>query len=204
MDPVIGILDIGLGNISSVENAVYQQGVETLRVTSPTQIDDCSHLILPGVGHYAFGVKLMCETGLTQILPKFIDSGRPLLGICLGMQLLCSGSDEDGGQTGLNFFDGNFKIFKGDVRVPHMGWNEVNWTKNHAVTDGVKSGKDFYFVHSYNLSDSQFSLGNTDYHGDFVSAISRGNVLGFQFHPEKSQKNGLKLLENFCWWDGKC
>ena len=204
MDPVVGILDIGLGNVASLANAVYQQGVEVIYLKDPEKIDDCSHLILPGVGHYSFGMERIKATGFSKVLPKFIDSGRPLMGVCLGMQLLCNGSDEDGGGNGLGVFDGEFKRFSDDIRVPHMGWNEVNWLNEHPVNEGVKSGKDFYFVHSYFLDSSISVLSTTDYQDNFVSSITDKNVVGFQFHPEKSQGNGLKVIENFCWWDGLC
>mgnify|MGYP001942264997 CR=1 FL=1 len=204
MEPVIGILDIGLGNVTSIANAVYQQGVEYLYLKNPSNIDDCTHLILPGVGHYSFGVERINESGFSGVFSKFVESGRPVMGVCLGMQLLFNGSDEGDGENGLNIFPGDFIKFSKDVRVPHMGWNEVNWSKNHPVNDEVKSGKDFYFVHSYHLKSSEYLLSTTKYYEEFVSSIVRDNVIGFQFHPEKSQKNGLKLIENFCWWDGKC
>ena len=128
------------------------------------------------------------------------------MGICIGMQLLFSGSDESPGSDGLSIFSERFeKIQSSDFRVPHMGWNEVTWQKDHPVIEGVKSGMDFYFVHSYFLKENlKDGLSYTGYTQNFTSSVAKDNVIAFQFHPEKSQKNGLNLIENFCWWDGKC
>lgn len=204
MNPVIGILDIGLGNIASISNAVYQQGVDVKHLKNTDAMDDCTHLILPGVGHYEYGVDRLKQSGFFEAIPQYITSKRPLLGVCLGMQLLFEKSEEDQTATGLELLPGEFKKFNREVRVPHMGWNMVSWENHHPVLEGVKPGKDYYFVHSYFLNASQDALGITEYGEEFISSVAKENVLGFQFHPEKSQKNGLSLIENFCWWDGQC
>ena len=206
MEPKIGVLDIGMGNVRSIINAVYEQGLDAFRVTNPSELDDITHLIIPGVGHFGYCSKLMSDTGFTKNLPFFIDSNRPVLGICIGMQLLFSGSEESPDADGLSVFSERFeKIQSSDFRVPHMGWNEVTWQKDHPVIEGVKSGMDFYFVHSFFLKGRlKDTLSYTGYTQDFTSSVAKDNVIAFQFHPEKSQKNGLNLIENFCWWDGKC
>ena len=204
MDPVVGVLDIGLGNVASISNAVDSQGVDVVQLTATEDMDHCTHLILPGVGHFSYGIECMKKSGFFRAIPKFIQSGRPVMGVCLGMQLLCSGSDEDKGVAGVDAFDGQFQKFSDDVRVPHMGWNEVTWQQDHPINENIKSGKDFYFVHSYLLKSSSSVLSTTHYHSDYVSSLAKNNVVGFQFHPEKSQKNGLAIIENFCWWDGRC
>ena len=206
MEPKIGVLDIGMGNVRSIINAVYEQGLDAIRVTTPSELDNITHLIIPGVGHFGYCSKLLSDTGFIKKLPCFIESKRPVLGICIGMQLLFSGSDESPGSDGLSIFSERFeKIQSSDFRVPHMGWNEVTWQKDHPVIEGVKSGMDFYFVHSYFLKENlKDGLSYTGYTQNFTSSVAKDNVIAFQFHPEKSQKNGLNLIENFCWWDGKC
>lgn len=206
MNPIIGVLDIGMGNIRSIVNAVYEQGLDTQRISKPNQLDDISHLIIPGVGHFGYCSKLLKDNGFFESIPDFITSNRPVLGVCVGMQLLFSGSEESPDDAGLNIFNQTFeKIKSSDHRVPHMGWNEIIWQRDHPVIEGVKNKKDFYFVHSYYLKGkNEHTLSCTHYEQEFSSSVAKDNVIAFQFHPEKSQKNGLTLIENFCWWNGKC
>jgi glutamine amidotransferase len=204
---MIGILDIGMGNLRSVENAVYQNGFDPVVVTSAAVFDDLTHLILPGVGNFRAAVPELANRQLKQPILDFVASGRPLLGTCLGMQLLMTSSEEGGTNAGLNLVAGRVTHLATEgLRVPHVGWNVLNMTQQHPVFQGIKSGRDFYFVHSYAAvceHDSDL-LGTTEYGGAVTAVVGRANVVGTQFHPEKSQVNGLRLIENFCRWDGKC
>lgn len=205
---MIGIIDVGIGNQGSIREAVYSLGYDSVPISAPEQLEELTHLILPGVGAYSHAMGQLQRSGLIEPLLDFAESGRPLLGICLGMQLLASVGDEDGPSEGLGLIKGRVsKLPERSVfRVPHVGWNEVSFARQHPVFDGVKSGMDFYFVHSYQFLpvSEAVTLGRT-HHGDLiVCAVGAGNVVGLQFHPEKSQKNGLRMLENFCEWDGVC
>lgn len=204
---MIGILDIGMGNLRSVQNAVYQNGFDPIVVTAAANFDDLTHLILPGVGNFSAAVPEIERRQLKQPILDFVASGRPLLGTCLGMQLLMSVSEEGGTHVGLGLIEGKVKRLSGEgLRVPHVGWNVLNMTQSHPVFQGIKSGRDFYFVHSYAAvcEDEADLLGTTEYGGAVTAVVGRANVVGMQFHPEKSQVNGLRLIENFCRWDGKC
>lgn len=205
---MIGIIDVGIGNQGSIREAVHSLGYDSVSISAPEQLEELTHLILPGVGAYSHAMGQLQRSGLIEPLLDFAESGRPLLGICLGMQLLASVGDEDGPSEGLGLIEGRVsKLPERSVfRVPHVGWNEVSFARQHPVFDGVKDGMDFYFVHSYQFLpvSEAVTLGYT-HHGDLiVCAVGAGNVVGLQFHPEKSQKNGLRMLENFCEWDGVC
>lgn len=204
----IGILDIGLGNIRSVFNAVYEIGFDPVLVSESAQLDEITHLILPGVGNFSAGMNSIRSAGMLSALQDFAASDRPLLGICLGMQLLATTGNEGGMTSGLGLIEGDIcRIPEAHGRrIPHVGWNNVVLLKNHPLFNGVKPGCDFYFVHSYyfvphHLEDT---LATTDYMGNLFCAVARDNLVGLQFHPEKSQANGLKIIENFCSWDGVC
>jgi glutamine amidotransferase len=144
---------------------------------------------------------------LVEPIRAFALTGKPLLGICLGMQLLSSAGDEGGPTDGLGLVEGRVVRFENVPRIPHVGWNEVRMQRPHPVFRKVKSGADFYFVHSYRFvcARAEDAIGLVEYGGqDHTSIVAKDNVLGFQFHPEKSQANGLRLVENFCEWDGAC
>lgn len=204
----IGLLDIGLGNIRSVFNAVYEMGYDPILVSMPKQFDELTHLILPGVGNFAAGMHSIHSAGMLSSLESFAVSGRPLLGICLGMQLMATTGNEGGVTSGLGLIEGDICRIPEGVgrRIPHVGWNEAVLLKPHPIFEGVKLGCDFYFVHSYHFVPHHWedTLATTDYMGSLVCAVARDNLVGLQFHPEKSQANGLKVLENFCAWDGVC
>jgi len=209
MSVLVGIVDLGMGNLRSVANAVAIAGFDSRLVRGAVDLDGLSHLILPGVGSYAVAMSNMAGLELVDPIRAFGRSGRPLLGICLGMQLLSSFGDEGGGVAGLGLIPGRVERFDPSTvpAIPHVGWNEVRMVVRHPVFRKVKSGADFYFVHSYHFvcTEAGDAVGLVEYGGqDHVSIVGRGNVLGFQFHPEKSQSNGLRLLENFCDWDGTC
>lgn len=197
-----------MGNLRSVHNALFENGFDPLPVNRHSDFDGLSHLIVPGVGNFSAVMRHLEEDGLTAPIRDFAASGRPLLGICVGMQLLAIRGSEGGDTAGLGLVDGVVeRLPAGSGRVlPHVGWSSVRFVRDHPVLDGVKPGRDFYFVHSYAMlvEDESEALGLTDYGAEFVSIVGKGNVVGFQFHPEKSQANGLRLLENFGWWDGRC
>lgn len=205
---MIGILDAGMGNLRSVSNAVYSLGFDFVYVEDPGALDDLSHLILPGVGAFGTAMRSLEEKKILEAIRKFKESGRPLLGLCLGMQLLAEFGTEGGKCDGLGFVSGSISRLPGDakLRIPHVGWNTVEFQGDHPLVHGVKNGADFYFVHSYQFvcRSTESVYGRTDYGGEFSSIVGNKNVVGFQFHPEKSQVNGIKLLENFCRWDGLC
>ncbi|MDP6575681.1 MAG: imidazole glycerol phosphate synthase subunit HisH [Candidatus Peribacteraceae bacterium] len=205
---MIAILDANMGNLRSVFNAVDTMGYDAEIATHVKLSDKYSHLIIPGVGSFQ---RVMRDEKMVTVKEKILNyanSDRPILGICLGMQLLSDWGEEGGGSAGLGLISGKAERMPGEknLLLPHVGWNTVNFIKDHPVLQGVKNGIDCYFVHSYHFvanSDEQV-YARSSYGTDFVSVVGRDNVLGFQFHPEKSQKNGLKLIENFCNWDGKC
>ena len=204
---MIGVLNIGMGNLRSVENAVYQLGFDPLVVEHQNGFDDLTHLILPGVGNFSAAMPEIDARELKQPILDFVASGRPLLGTCLGMQLLMGMSDEGGVYAGLGLIAGKVARLQGEgLRVPHVGWNVLNMTRPHPIFQGIKKGRDFYFVHSYAAVCEQEEnlLASTEYGAPVTAVVGRANVVGVQFHPEKSQVNGLRLIENFCNWDGKC
>lgn len=205
---MIAILNIGMGNLRSVENAVYQNGFDPVVVNDTKMLDDFTHLIIPGVGNFGAAMPEIERRGLRLPILDFVASGRPLLGACLGMQLMMTIGEEGGMNQGLGLIPGKVSRLQpeGRLRVPHVGWNLLEIQRPHPVFEGIKKGRDFYFVHSYatQCNSPEDVLGTTDYGGKVTAVIGRANVIGFQFHPEKSQVNGLKLIENFCLWDGKC
>ena len=199
--PRIGIVDYGMGNIRSVANAVDEVGgVEDL-ILEPEKLSDYDKLILPGVGAFGQAISVLKSTGLHQALNEYKDSGKPILGICLGMQLMCMSSEEGGSHSGLGWFDASVKAFPVDsgLVVPHMGWNDMFFSHEERILKNVNNGSDFYFLHGYfvECSNEKDVLGKTEYGIAFSSMISKENVYGIQFHPEKSQAAGLQLLKNF-------
>ena len=204
----IGIVSIGLGNTGSLGAAIYNLGHDVSCVECPLELDQFTHIVLPGVGAFGEAATRLASGNWKSSISLFVGSGRPLLGICLGMQLLATTGTEGGLSDGLDIIGGQVKLLHdgAGVRLPHVGWNSVGYKFNHPVTEGLKSNLDFYFVHSYcfHTDRPEDAVGVTDYFGDFVSIVAAKNVVGTQFHPEKSQGSGLKLLENFCEWDGKC
>lgn len=204
---MIGVLNIGMGNLRSVGNAVHQLGFDPVVVEHQDSFDDLTHMILPGVGNFSAAMPEIVARQLTQPIMDFVASGRPLLGTCLGMQLLMELGDEGGIHAGLGLIPGKVGRLQGEgLRVPHVGWNILNMTRPHPIFLGIKKGRDFYFVHSYAAVCEQEEdvLASTEYGGPVTAVVGRANVVGVQFHPEKSQVNGLRLIENFCNWDGKC
>lgn len=207
MDKIIGILDYGMGNINSVYNSLSYLGFEPQIVTGDSEIEACSHLIVPGVGSYAKAMSNISELGLDVAIKKHVAQGRPLLGICLGMQILSTIGEEGGEVKGLGLIPGRVQILDlVDLPVPHVGWNSLQFNQDHALFARLKKHVDFYFVHSYffNVDNENDVLAFTEYGKQFPAIVGHQNVVGIQFHPEKSQDNGLLLIENFCEWDGTC
>ena len=196
------IIDYGMGNLHSVVSGLKALNVETNITSSSEDISNASHIILPGVGSFSEGIKNLKESKLDVAINDAIKSREAsLLGICLGMQLLAERGTEGSECSGLGLIRGEVKKFKqheSGERIPHMGWNEVKH-HNNLLFNGIPSGNDFYFLHSYyfNPTFERNIVSTTSYLGNFASAINDEQVWGVQFHPEKSSKYGLKLLENF-------
>ena len=204
MPKKITVVDYGAGNIGSVLNMIKRVGGVASASGNVEVLAQASKLLLPGVGSFDNAVQKLEQLGLDNVLRERAGAGVPLLGICLGMQLLSSGSEE-GILPGLGLIPGRVKHFSFDadqssLKIPHMGWNEAIFKESGRLTEGIKvEGEPFYFVHSYRLVKTDESLVwcETDYAGRFVSGIKRGKVLATQFHPEKSQVKGLQIYRNF-------
>lgn len=194
---MIVIIDYGLGNLGSVKNALDKLGIDSMVSKSVDEIKKADGLILPGVGSASEGMKNLQKSGLDKVIRVQIEKKKPFLGICLGMQLLFS-SSEEGNTRCLNVIAGNIKKFRTEQKVPQIGWNQVS-QKPSKLFSGIKTDSYFYFVHSYYCQpkEKQVEIGITDYGIPFCSAFGKQNVFGVQFHPEKSGENGLKLLNNF-------
>ncbi len=198
---MIAIINYGAGNISSVKNMIQRLGYECIVTSSEEELDKAERIILPGVGHFDHGMKNLKETGLIDSLYENVfDKKKPFLGICLGAQLLTKGSEE-GSIPGLGWFDAYTKEFKltGGFKVPHMGWNYVKYEKASPLFNHEFEDPRYYFVHKYYLSPSNNKdvLATSEYGVSFCSALSKNNIFGVQFHPEKSHKYGMTLLNNF-------
>lgn len=197
---VIGLVDYGLGNLGSVVNMFKRVGAETVRVQTPAEVSSVEKLLLPGVGAFDAGARRLQETGLDVALRSFAAAGRPLLGICLGMQLLFDGSDE-GGLAGLGLIPGRSQRFPEapGLRVPHMGWNFATPSRPDPLLANLPPESRFYFVHSYHVvpTNPEHILATSQYGGQFTSVVRSGNVMGTQFHPEKSHTFGMTIMRNF-------
>ena len=200
---MIAIVDYGMGNLRSVSKAFQSQEFPAVVTRDPQEISIASGLALPGVGAFGDCVKNLSEYGLIEPILKFIDSGKPFLGICLGLQVLFEESEEAPGVKGLGLIKGKvvrFPDFKAEhLKVPHMGWNQVTITKETPVLKGVPENSWFYFVHSYypEPEDDGVSAVKTTYGFEFTAAIAKDNIFASQFHPEKSSELGLKIIRNF-------
>jgi len=195
----VGIVDLGICNLRSVQQALRYVGAEPVVLRGPDEVRGVPALILPGVGAFSAAVDVLRGSGFSLAITEFAASGRPLLGICLGMQLLASSGEEGGAREGLGILPGHVRRFPPGVRVPHVGWNRVWPSPAMPLFKEVPDGEYFYFVHSYCMDpgDPACVAAVTDYCGRFCSAVSRSNVYGVQFHPEKSSRAGLKVLSNF-------
>ena len=201
---MLSILDYGMANLRSVQKGFEQVGVRAEIISRPEQVDRAEKLVLPGVGAFQDAVATLRERGLDAAIRSHIDRGKPFLGICLGLQMLFDVGYEDGEHRGLGVFRGACVRFDvdqppTDLKVPHMGWNQLNIQRPSPLTRGLPEGCGVYFVHGYYVvpQDPGLAATTTDYGRPFVSSIWRDNVVATQFHPEKSQKVGLQILSNF-------
>lgn len=199
---MIGIIDYGRGNLRSVEKALLKLGYATQILENPQELERVDGIILPGVGAFADAMAALEEKGWIQPLLHYAESGRPFLGICLGMQVLFKIGEEHGEHQGLGLLPGRVVKFPVGRKVPHMGWNTLTQEKPCFLLEGIPDEAYFYFVHSYYAlsEDREILAGTSDYGVRFPALLGRDNVWGAQFHPEKSSPWGLKLLENFGRW----
>jgi len=198
---MIGIINYRAGNLQNLQNSLSFIGEESRIINSPSEMDGNTKFILPGVGAFGHAVKNLHEYGFWEPLKEAVSANIPMLGICVGMQVLFSKSFEDGIHEGLNLIKGEVKKFETDLKVPQMGWNTVNFNNSKdPLLSGIDDQSWFYFVHSFacHPDDNNLMLGSTNYDYDFCSIVNQNNLWGVQFHPEKSQNPGLKLLKNFC------
>jgi len=197
--PLIGIIDYGMGNLRSVEKGFEKVGYCAEVCSSPEKITEYNGVVLPGVGAFGDAMANLRERGLLERILEYLESGRNFLGICLGMQLLFSYSEEHGRFEGLGVIPGRVVRLPDVVKVPHMGWNVLNARPDMPLVAGIESGSRFYFVHSFfcDPEDPESVIGTTPYGLEFTSAVRKGNAWGLQFHPEKSSLLGLKVLKNF-------
>ena len=200
--PRIAVVDYGAGNLVSIDQALTSVGATVVVVRDPGQMGDADALLVPGVGAAAPAMDRLARRGLVDPIRGWIAEGRPYLGICLGLQLLFDGSDEDGATT-LGVIPGRTVLLADAPTLPHIGWNQVERLRPHALFDGIEPDADFYFVHSYAGAPSgdggtgSIALARTHHGASFVSAIARGTLIGVQFHPERSGRDGLRLLANY-------
>ena len=200
---MIGLIDYNMGNLRSVTNAFEKLGVTIEIVKDANDVSKFDKIILPGVGAFKDAMDCLHERGMDEAVKAFANSGKPLLGICLGMQLLFDSSVEFGKCAGLGLIEGeivNFDTsrFSSRLKVPHMGWNELFITKDSPLFKGMPKSFYLYFVHSFHAKcDEKYTIGKTMYGYEFPSAVQKENVYGFQPHPEKSHANGLAILKNF-------
>lgn len=198
---MIGVVDYGVGNLGSILNMYRKLGVPAATVSRPEACAAADRLILPGIGAFDACISRLRDSGLEQSVRDAVTRRVPLLGICVGMQMLTAGSEE-GSLPGLGLIDARtvrFRPGSTDLKVPHMGWNEVRWDFPDPITEGLEDLARFYFVHSYYVvcADTADQLGTTRYGQDFAAAVRHGRTYGVQFHPEKSHRYGLRLLGNF-------
>jgi len=199
----VAIVDYNMGNLSSVKNALLKVGADAKIVAEADKLKDFDKLVLPGVGAFADAARHLEEYNLKEAILDFAKSGKPLLGICLGMQLLFDKSYEFGEHEGLGLIPGEVVSFDKSrfdhrLKVPHMGWNEFFVQKETPLFKGLSKAFYLYFVHSFHaVCEDEYVIGKTVYGYEFVSAVQKDNIFGLQPHPEKSHDNGLKILENF-------
>jgi glutamine amidotransferase len=203
---MITIVDYNAGNIRSVLRACTEVGVEAIVTSDPTDVEKAEKIIFPGVGAAPSAMEYLTQTGLDKALKNAFDSGTPILGICIGTQIILE-SSEEGDQACLGLVPGKtvrFRLKEKLLKIPHMGWNEVKVVQSHPLLEGIEAGDEFYFVHSFYpkpaREENMYAV--TEYESDFCSALGYKNLFATQFHPEKSGRLGLQMLERFSKWDG--
>ena len=198
---MIGIIDYGIGNLSSVQNAFKRLNVKSEVFSDPNNISLYSKLVLPCVGSFKLGMDLINKKGWNEIIKQKVKKGIPLLGICLGMQLLFTEGEEEGKTNGLDLISGTVKKMKVEknLKLPHVGWNNLIFKRSHNFFSGIVKENDFYFTHSYSCvpDNIEVIVAEFDYGDNFVACVQKKNIIGTQFHPEKSMTSGIRLLQNF-------
>ncbi len=195
----VAIIDYGVGNLRSVEKAFQAGGADAVVTSDERVLRSSERLVLPGVGAFRACMEALRARGFDELVRERVAEGTPLLGVCVGMQMLFDESEEFGATSGLGLLRGRVRRFPEGLRVPQVGWNQVGWRRAHALAEGIEDESFFYFVHSYfcDASDDADVLGLTEYGDVYASVVARSNVCGVQFHPEKSQSAGLRMLKNF-------
>lgn len=196
---MVAIIDYGMGNLRSVRKGFEKVGVECVVTADPGFLDRARGVVLPGVGAFGDAMANLRAAGLDRAIQRVVRAGKPFLGICLGQQLLFEASEEWGYTKGLDIFSGRVCRLPDGLKVPHMGWNQIEIKQPNPLLEGIPDLSSFYFVHSYVVQPSQAELilAQTEYGMSFASVVGRDRVFGIQFHPEKSSVLGLKILENF-------
>lgn len=196
---MIVIVDYGMGNLRSVEKALQKVGAEVTVSRDPDDVRRAERIVLPGVGAFGDAMANLEKRGLVEVIKEEVTAGKPFLGICLGLDLLFEESDEHGLHRGLALLPGRVELLPTELKIPQIGWNQVSFRKESRLMEGIPDGSSFYFVHSYAVVPEAESdiLCTTEYGCTFVSAVERGNIAAFQFHPEKSSSLGLNILRNF-------
>ncbi len=195
----VAIIDYGVGNLRSVEKAFAATGQDAIVTSEKEDLRKAERLVLPGVGAFAACMSALHEYGLVDLVLERVKEGVPMLGVCVGMQMLFEGSDEFGKSEGLGLLKGRVRRFDDDLIVPQVGWNRIRQNRQHPLFSGIADDSFFYFVHSYfcEPDDAELIVGETSYGRNYASVVASKNVCGVQFHPEKSQAVGLKMLANF-------
>jgi glutamine amidotransferase len=195
----LAIIDYGVGNLRSVEKAFTSQGIPAVVTRNEKVLREADRLVLLGVGAFGYAIDSLRKLGFDQLVVEAAKAGKPVLGICVGWQMMFEEGHEFGVHRGLGLLPGRVVKFPDGVRVPHVGWNQVEYKQDHPVFRELPNRSFFYFVHSYYVEspDPTCIIGETEYQGTFASICGRDNIVGVQFHPEKSQAAGLKLLRNF-------
>jgi glutamine amidotransferase len=205
---MIAIIDYGAGNLRSVSNAITRLGYPAVITSRPEDILNAQAVIFPGVGAGGDTMASLKKLGLTEIIQRLVAENRPLFGICIGLQVLFTGTEEGGWHECLNIVPGKVKRLPPGLKIPHMGWNQVKQKFSHPLFEGIADGSEFYFVHSYfgEPEDRSVIAAETNYGINFCSAIARGRMVATQFHPERSGDLGLRIYENFLRFAGvdKC
>jgi glutamine amidotransferase len=196
---MIAIIDYGMGNLRSVQKGFEKAGYEAHVTADPDEVRKADKVVLPGVGAFRDAMKNLRAAGMVEVIHETVKAGKPFLGICLGLQLMFETSEEGGFHEGLKIFRGSVRLLPPGLKVPHMGWNQIEILKEDPILKDIPEGSAFYFVHSYYVdpADSEVTTTLTEYDIKFTSIASSGNIFGIQFHPEKSSNKGLQILKNF-------
>jgi glutamine amidotransferase len=210
--PSIAVVDYGAGNLRSVAKALERSGLSTRVTNDPADLRRADAVVLPGVGAFAGAMANLAAKGLDEAVAEWIRSGRPYLGLCLGLQVLFEASEEHGATRGLGILPGRVTRFPerdasgARLRVPHIGWNEVRFAGSHPLLAALPAADHFYFVHAYRAEPAREAdvVGRAEYGGDFAAAVARENLFAVQFHPEKSQAAGRRLLDAWAAWLVRC